>query len=66
MNVKVLSPVMDGIRGSFRLSAGILLAVGSVLSAFADHSLSLRNSNDRGGHDDVVPHHNDVKSDQPR
>ena len=64
MNVKVLSPVMDGIRDSFRLSAGILLAVGSVISSFADHSLSLRNRNDRSRRDDVDPHQNDAKGDQ--
>jgi hypothetical protein len=59
MNVKVLSPVMDGIKDSFKLSAGILLAVGSVISSFADHSLSLRNMNGR----DAVPQHSDTKSD---
>jgi hypothetical protein len=64
MNVKVLSSVMDGIRDSFKLSAGIVLAVGSVISSFADHSLSLRNWNDRSGCDDVVAHHNDTKGDQ--
>ena len=63
MNVKALSPVMDGIRDSFKLSAGIVLAVASVISSFADHSLTLRNRNDRSGRD-VVPHHNDAKSDQ--
>jgi hypothetical protein len=64
MNVKVLSPVIDGIKDSFKLSAGILLAVGSVISSFADHSLSLRNMNDRSGHDAAVPHHSDTKSNQ--
>lgn len=64
MNVKVLSPVMDGIKDSFKLSAGILLAVGSVISSFADHSLSLRNMNDRSGRDAVVPQHSDTKSNQ--
>jgi hypothetical protein len=39
---KVISPVVEGIKDSFRLSAGIVLAVGSVLSSFAHHSLSLR------------------------
>jgi hypothetical protein len=63
MNVKVLSPVMDGIKDCFKLSAGIVLAVGSVISSFADHSLSLRNRNDRSGHEDVVPHHNDTNRD---
>jgi hypothetical protein len=64
MNVKVLSPVMDGIIDSFKLSAGIVLAVGSVISSFADHSLSLRNRNDRSGHHDIAPHQNDMKGDQ--
>jgi hypothetical protein len=50
MNVKVLSPVMDGIRGSFKLSAGLVLAVVAVISSFADHSPTLRNGNDRSGH----------------
>ncbi len=62
MNVKVLSPVMDGIRDSFRLSAGIVLAVGSVISSFADHSLSLRNRNNRRKDDDIVRHQNDTKN----
>jgi hypothetical protein len=43
------------------LAAAIVLAVGSVVSSFADRSLSLRNMNDRREHDDVVPHHNDTK-----
>ena len=64
MNVKVLLPVMDGIKGSFRLSAAIVLAVGSVISSFADHSLSARNGNERSGHDDAAAHHNHSKSDQ--
>ena len=63
MNVKVLSPVMDGIKDCFKLSAGIVLAVGSVISSFANHSLSLRNRNDRSGHEDVVPRHNDTNRD---
>jgi hypothetical protein len=61
MNVKLLSPVVDGIKDSFKLSAGIVLAVGSVISSFADHSLSLRTRNDRSGHDDVVPRYSDTK-----
>ena len=62
MNVKVLSPVLDGIKDSFRLSVGIVLAVGSVMSAFADHSLSLRNTSNRVGHGDVVSRHDDTNS----
>jgi hypothetical protein len=64
MNVKVLSPVLDGIRDSFKLSAGLVLAIGAVISSFADHSLSVRNKNDRSGHHGVVPPQNDKKSGQ--
>jgi hypothetical protein len=64
MNVKVLSPVMDGIRDCFKLSAGIVLAVGSVISSFADHSISPRSKTDRSGRGDVAAHHNDTKGDQ--
>jgi hypothetical protein len=42
MNDKVFYPVVEGIKDSFRLSAGIVLAVGAVLSDFTHHSLSLR------------------------
>lgn len=42
MNAKVVSPVIQGFKESFKLSAGLVLAVGSVISSFAAHSLSLR------------------------
>jgi hypothetical protein len=63
MNVKVLSPVFDGIRDSFKLSAGIVLAVGSVISSFANHSLSLQSGNAGNMRNDVVPHHKVTKGD---
>jgi len=49
MNVKAPSPFVDGFKGAFKLAAGIVLAVISVLSAFADHSLSLRDISSRSG-----------------
>lgn len=38
--MKVLKPVMEGIKESFKLSAAIILAVGAVLSAFTHHALN--------------------------
>ena len=38
----VLEPFLEGFKGSFILSAGIILAIGAVLSAFVNHSLSLK------------------------
>ncbi len=46
MNDNVLSPVVEGIKDSLRLSAGLVLAVGSVFSSFSHHSLSLRKIGD--------------------
>lgn len=40
--VEGMTPVVEGIKGSFKLSAGLLLAVGTVISSFAHHTLSLK------------------------
>lgn len=42
--MNVLKPVFDGIKGSFMLSADIVLAVGAVLYSFAHHSLNLKDT----------------------
>jgi hypothetical protein len=49
MNGKAPSPFVDGFKGSFKLAAGLVLAVISVLSSFADNSLSLRDISSRSG-----------------
>ena len=47
MNVKAPSPFVEGFKGAFKLAAGLVLAVVSVLSSFADNSLSLRDIRSR-------------------
>lgn len=42
MTRKLLRAFFEGFKGSFKLSAGIVLAICSVIGAFAHHTLSLR------------------------